>query len=120
MPRTATTADVFNTVGEPRRRAIIDCLDGNERGVCEMADLLDIDQPAVSKHLRTLREVGLVRVRRQGRHRLYTLNGHRLKAVHDWIQQFEHYWDNQLERIKEHAEQRPPGYAEDPPPPHEE
>ena len=61
-------------------------------------------QPAVSKHLRVLREVGVVDVRRHGRHRVYALNAERLKPVHDWVSEFERFWEGHLGRVKERAE----------------
>ena len=69
-----------------------------------MVASLGLAQPQVSKHLRVLREVGLVSVRGAGQQRLYKLNAERLKAIHDWVQTFEPFWDHQLDRIKERAE----------------
>ena len=71
MARAATTADAFNAVAEPRRRQILDGLAGGERSVNELVADLGLAQPQVSKHLRVLREVGLVEVREHGRRRLY-------------------------------------------------
>lgn len=71
-----------------------------------------LDQPSVSKHLGVLRRVGLVRVRRNGRHRLYRTNAEALKPMHDWTKTFERYWSHQLQRVKERAEsQMKPGPA---------
>jgi DNA-binding transcriptional ArsR family regulator len=75
MPRAATTADAFNAVAEPRRRDILDALADGERPVNDLVELLDLAQPQVSKHLRVLREVGLVVSRDEGRQRVYRLNG---------------------------------------------
>lgn len=106
MVRTATTLDVFNAIGDRRRRDILDCLARapSERAVGELVSEVGLDQPTTSKHLRVLREVGLVNVRRAGRHRLYSLNAHAIKAVHDWTRTFERFWQHQLTKIKEHAE----------------
>ena len=71
-----------------------------------MVASLGVAQPQVSKHLRVLREVGLVSVRGSGQQRLYTLNADRLKAIHDWVRTFEPFWDHQLDRIKERAERK--------------
>jgi DNA-binding transcriptional ArsR family regulator len=107
MPRAATNSDVFNAVGEPTRRAIIGLLAGGRgRDVGEMVKALRRPQPAVSKHLRVLREVGVVDVRRHGRHRVYELNAERLKPVHDWVKTFERFWSDQLARIKARAEEK--------------
>lgn len=67
-------------------------------------DALELDQPSVSKHLGVLREVGLVRVRRNGRHRLYRTNAEAIRPLHEWTKSFERYWGNQLLRVKERAE----------------
>ena len=104
MARSPTTSDAFNAVAEPRRRQILDLLALGERPVNDMVHLLGMGQPQVSKHLRVLREVGLVTVRGVGQQRLYTLNAERLKAIYDWVRAFEPFWDHQLDRIKVRAE----------------
>jgi DNA-binding transcriptional ArsR family regulator len=107
MARAATTSDVFNAIAEPRRREIIDLLatDG-EQPVGELVGRLRLAQPAVSKHLRVLRSVRLVSVRRRGRLRVYRLEPRELKTVHDWVKHYERFWTHQLSRIKERAEVR--------------
>lgn len=111
MARAATTADAFNAVAEPRRRQILDVLVGGERPVKDLVDLLDLAQPVVSKHLRVLREVGLVDVREDGRRRIYRVNGRSLKPIHDWVKTYERSWERAfdrldvvLEELKEHEE----------------
>jgi DNA-binding transcriptional ArsR family regulator len=104
MARSPTTSDAFNAVAEPRRRQILDLLVKGERPVNDMVASLGMGQPQVSKHLRVLREVGLVSVRGSGQQRLYKLNADRLKAIYDWVRTFEPFWDHQLDRIKERAE----------------
>jgi DNA-binding transcriptional ArsR family regulator len=99
MARAATTADAFNAVAEPRRRQILDLLAGGERPVNDLVALLDLAQPLVSKHLRVLREVGLVEVREEGRQRLYRLNGRPLKSIHDWVKTFEQSWTERFNRL---------------------
>ena len=89
MARAATTTDAFNAVAEPRRRQIVDLLADGERAVGDLVRELGLGQPQVSKHLRVLREVGVVEVRDQGRHRLYRLNGLALKPIHDWVKGYE-------------------------------
>ena len=101
-----TTTDAFNAIAEPRRRQIVDVLAGGQRSVTELVAILDVPQPLVSKHLRVLREVGLVTVRGSGQQRLYQLNAERLKAIHDWVKTFEPFWDHQLGLIKERAERK--------------
>ena len=99
MARAATTADAFNAVAEPRRREILDLLAGGERPVNDLVDLLGVPQPQVSKHLRVLREVGLVESRDQGRQRMYRLNGQPLKPIHDWVKNYERAWNERLDAM---------------------
>ncbi len=104
MPRAATTSDAFNAVAEPRRRQILVYLAVHEKTVGDMVVALGLEQPSVSKHLKVLRDVGLVRVRRSGRHMLYRTNADAIRPLHDWSKMFEPYWRHQLSRIKERAE----------------
>jgi DNA-binding transcriptional ArsR family regulator len=104
MARAATTSDPFNAVAEPRRRDILNYLAEQERAVGEIVAGLRIEQPSVSKHLNVLRNVGLVHVRRNGRHKLYRTNAEAIKPMHEWTKTFERYWQHQLSRIKERAE----------------
>jgi DNA-binding transcriptional ArsR family regulator len=99
MARAATTADAFNAVAEPRRRQILDLLSGGERPVNDLVQGLGLPQPQVSKHLRVLREVGLVKVRDQGRQRVYGINGHPLKPIHDWVKNYERSWSQRFDRL---------------------
>jgi len=99
MARAATTADAFNAVAEPRRRQILDALAGRERSVNDLVEALDLPQPQVSKHLRVLREVGVVEVRADGRQRLYRVNGAALKPIHDWVKDYEHLWSERFDAL---------------------
>jgi DNA-binding transcriptional ArsR family regulator len=99
MARAATTTDAFNAVAEPRRREIIDLLAAGERPVNDLVAQLGLAQPQVSKHLRVLREVGLVDVRDEGRQRLYRLNGHGLKPIHDWVSAYERTWSDRFDAM---------------------
>ena len=110
MARAATTSDVFNAVAEPRRREILDYLALAERPVGDIVAGLGLEQPSVSKHLRVLRSVGLVRVRRHGRHMLYQTNAAAIRPLHEWTETFERFWTHQLARVKERAE----GKSKDP------
>ncbi len=92
MARAATTTDAFNAVAEPRRRQILDLLSHGERAVNDLVELLGLAQPQVSKHLRVLREVDLVQVRDDGRHRLYRLNADPLRSIYDWLRPYEQAW----------------------------
>jgi DNA-binding transcriptional ArsR family regulator len=108
MARAATTTDAFNAVAEPRRRQILDALAERELSVNELVAQLDLIQPLVSKHLKVLREVGLVGVRTEGRQRVYSLNGQALKPIYDWVKNYEQTWserfnalDDLLEELKD-------------------
>jgi DNA-binding transcriptional ArsR family regulator len=104
MPRTAINTDVYTAIAEPRRRQILELVGRSEQAVNDVVTELGMDQPSVSKHLRVLREVNLVRVRRDGRRRLYSVNPQALKPVHDWVQRFEGLWSQQLDAIQARAE----------------
>jgi DNA-binding transcriptional ArsR family regulator len=99
MARAPTTTDAFNAVAEPRRRQILDVIAVGERTVSDLVALLGMSQPLVSKHLRVLREVGLVAARDEGRLRLYRLNGIALKPIYDWVKDFEHLWSERFARM---------------------
>lgn len=104
MPRAATSSDVFNAVAEPQRRAILDLLAVNERPVGDLVEALRLSQPSVSKHLRVLRQVDLVRARRDGRRILYRTNAGAIRPLHEWAGTFERFWSQRLRRIKDRAE----------------
>lgn len=104
VPRAATTSDAFNAVAEPRRREILSFLALEERPVGDIVRSLELEQPSVSKHLRVLREVGLVKVRREGRRMLYRTNADAIRPLYEWTSTFERFWRHQLSRIKERAE----------------
>ena len=99
MARAATTADAFNAIAEPRRRQILDVLAGGERPVNDLVAELGLAQPHVSRHLRVLREVGLVDVRDEGRQRMYRLNGRQLKPIHDWVRGYARTWNERLDAL---------------------
>jgi DNA-binding transcriptional ArsR family regulator len=99
VARTATTADTFNAIAEPRRREILDFLARGERPVNEVVRELRLAQPQVSKHLRVLREVGAVDVREDGRRRLYRVNGRALKPIHDWVKTYERLWAERFDEL---------------------
>ena len=99
MARAATTSDVFNAIAEPQRRAILVLLRAGERPVTELAQALRMTQPGASKHLRVLREVGLVRHRKAGKQRLYSLDAGGLRPVHEWIGGFEQFWNESFDRL---------------------
>ena len=104
MARAATSSDVFNAVAESRRRDILVFLAGDERPVGEIVDALGLAQPSVSKHLKVLRDVGLVHARRDSRQIFYRTNLEALRPLQEWTQTFERFWSHQLTRIKDRAE----------------
>ncbi len=105
MARAATTADAFNAVAEPRRRQILDVLALGELPVNDLVSRLGLAQPQVSKHLRVLREVGLVDVREEGRQRMSRLNGQALTPIHDWVKNYERSWEERFEALDELLEE---------------
>lgn len=105
MARARTTADAFNAIAEPRRRDIIDALKAGERSVNDLVDALEMTQPQMSKHLRVLREVGVVDARDAGRQRLYRLNGQALKPIHDWIAGYQQMWEQRFEHMDDVLEE---------------
>lgn len=104
MPRAATTSDVFNAIAEERRRDILAFLAPGERPVNDIVDALGLAQPSVSKHLKVLRDVGLLDVRRDGRQMHYRVNFEAMRPVRDWAHIFDRYWTNQLTRVRDRAE----------------
>lgn len=105
MARAATTSDAFNAIAEPQRRRILSQLKGRERPVGELAVALRITQPRVSKHLRVLREVGLVRMREVGRERRYSLDARGLEPIHEWVGGFERFWNEAFSRLDAYVQE---------------
>ena len=105
MARAATTSDAFNAIAEPQRRRILTLLKGRERSVNELARAMRMTPPRTSKHLRVLREVGLVRVRGAGKQRLYALDARGLKPIHAWTGGFAEYWNESFDRLNEYVKQ---------------
>jgi DNA-binding transcriptional ArsR family regulator len=104
MARAATTSDAFNAVAEPRRREILAFLAEQERPVGEIVRALEMEQPSVSKHLRVLKDVGLVDVRREGRRKLYRTNAEGIRPMYEWAGWFQQFWRRHLKGVKERAE----------------
>lgn len=105
MARAATTSDAFNAIAEPQRRRILTLLKGGERPVGELARALRITPPRASKHLRVLREVGLVRTREAGRERYYGLDARGLKPIHKWVGGFEQFWNEAFGRLDAYVQE---------------
>src|SRR2546421_11957278 len=105
VARSSTTSDVFNAVAEGRRREILDTLIAGEKAVGTIVNDLSLPQPQVSKHLRVLSEVGLVRCRAEGRRRLYSLEPGRLRPLHDWLAKYEQAWNDRLDRMDDYLKE---------------
>ena len=105
MARAATTSDVFNAIGDAHRRDILDALIDGEKAVGAIVNDLSMSQPQVSKHLRVLSEVGLVRCRPEGRRRLYRLEPARLRPMHDWLAKYERAWNERLDRMEDYLKE---------------
>ncbi|HUG09122.1 MAG TPA: metalloregulator ArsR/SmtB family transcription factor [Acidimicrobiia bacterium] len=99
MARAPTTTDAFNAIAEPRRRHILDVLADGEKSVTDIVAQLPVSQPQVSKHLKVLKDVGLVRSRAEGRRRLYRVDALALKPIHDWVKDYERLWNERLDRL---------------------
>src|SRR2546430_16735473 len=99
MAGPALTSDSLNAVAVRRRRQIPDRWPGGERPVNDLAAQRQLAQPMVAKHLRVLREVGLVGVRDHGRQRLYRLEGQPLKPIPDWVKNYERSWSQRFDRL---------------------
>lgn len=113
MARAATTTDAFNAIAEPRRRDILDVLAAGERPVNDLVGVLGLTQPQVSKHLRVLRDVGLVESREDGRQRVYRLNAAPLRYVHDWLKRYERTWNERLDVLDELLEELVEDFVEE-------
>ncbi|MQA12167.1 MAG: metalloregulator ArsR/SmtB family transcription factor [Pseudonocardiaceae bacterium] len=105
MARAATTSDVFNAIAEPQRRDILVLLRTGERPATTVAEELEMSQPGASKHLRVLREVGLVHDRRAGKQRLYSLDARGLRSVSEWIGGFEQFWNESFDRLEAYVQE---------------
>jgi DNA-binding transcriptional ArsR family regulator len=102
VARASTTSDVFNAVADMHRREILDTLIAGEKAVGAIVNDLSMSQPQVSKHLRVLSEVGLVKCRAEGRHRLYRLEPAHLRPLHDWVAKYEQAMNDRLDRMDDY------------------
>jgi len=107
MARPESSVDVFRAVADPTRRGLLDLLAGRDRPVSDLAGCFDMTLPAVSQHLRVLREAGLVEERRVGRHRFYRLNAQPLRGVAAWVSSYERFWRGKLRALGEHLQRNP-------------
>ena len=105
VARTSTTSDVFNAIAEAHRREILDVLIAGEKPVGAIVDDLSLSQPQVSKHLRVLSEVGLVRCRAEGRRRLYRLEPEHLRPLREWLVKYEQAWNDRMDRVDDYLKE---------------
>ena len=105
VARSSTTSDVFNAIAEAHRREILDVLIAGEKAVGTIVNDLSMTQPQVSKHLRVLSEVGLVKYRSEGRRRLYRLEPAHLRPFHDWLAKYEQAWNDRLDRMDDYLKE---------------
>lgn len=97
----------YTALAEPHRRQILDLLRGGERPAGDLVDRLRLSQPGVSKHLKVLREVGLVAVRAEGKQRLYALRPAPLAEVDQWLAPYRALWSTSLDALERHLEEHP-------------
>ena len=105
VARSSTASDVFNAVAKPHRREILDTLIAGEKAVGTIVTDLSMSQPQVSKHLRVLSEVGLVRCRAEGRRRLYRLEPEHLRPFREWLVKYEEAWNDRMNRLDEYLKE---------------
>jgi len=104
MSRPAASADIFQVIADPTRRALLDRLREGEQPVKQLAEPFEMTLPAISQHLQILCEAGLVTQRRAGRQRLYQLNPQPLKQVSQWVSDYEQFWQEKLDALGEYLE----------------
>jgi DNA-binding transcriptional ArsR family regulator len=96
----------FQVLAEPSRQAILDLLRDGERPVGELVDQLHLSQPAVSKHLRVLKEAGMVEARADAQRRLYRIRPEPLAELDDWLAPYRQLWTTRLDRLEDHLDHR--------------
>lgn len=106
MARPVAQPDVFTAIADPTRRRLVDLLGEAERSVTELAGYFAVSVPAISQHLRILREVGLVVVEQVGRQRFYRLQPHALRDVHDWVAVYRRFWDERFDALEKHLKEK--------------
>ncbi len=101
-----TTSNLFQALSEPSRQAILDLLRDGERPVGDLVDRLPLSQPAVSKHLRVLKEAGVVEARIEGQRRIYHIRPEPLVELDEWLSSYRQLWNVHLDRLEDHLDQR--------------
>jgi DNA-binding transcriptional ArsR family regulator len=101
-----TALTIFQALAEPSRQAILDLLRDGERPVGDLVDRLPLTQPAVSKHLRVLKEAGMVEARVDGQRRLYRIRPEPLAELDEWLASYRRLWATHLDRLEDHLVRR--------------
>ncbi len=96
--------DVFRALADPTRQAILDALRADRQPVGQIANSFPVSRPAISKHLRVLREAGLVIECKEGCQRIYELNADPLRRVDDWLKSYRQFWTDNLQSLKQYVE----------------
>jgi DNA-binding transcriptional ArsR family regulator len=105
VARASTTSDIFNAIAEAQRREVLDALIEGEKAVGTIVNDLSMSQPQISKHLRVLSEVGLVRCRAEGRRRLYRLAPEHLRPLREWLVKYEQAWNDRMDRMDDYLKE---------------
>ena len=100
------TAATFQVLGDPSRHAIVELLRSGERPVGELVEPLSLSQPAVSKHLRVLKEAGIVEARAEAQRRVYRIRSEPFAEIDGWLAGYRQLWNEHLDRLEEHLERR--------------
>ena len=106
MQKSKPSVDVFRAIADPTRRALLDMLRNEKHPALKLGKPFELTQPAISQHLKVLRQAGLVRERRVGRHRIYELDAAPLIAVRDWAAQYEEFWETKLSALGRHLRKK--------------
>lgn len=101
MARPAAREDLFRAIADPTRRGLLDQLRGGPRAVGALAAKFDQTLPAISQHLKVLRDVDLVREQRQGRQRIYTLHAAPLRELAQWVAHYDQFWERKLDALEQ-------------------
>ena len=100
-----TTTDVLEAIIDPTRRRILDAIRDGERSVGELVEIVGMHQPGVSRHLKVLRDAGLVEARKDANRRLYRLRAEPLRELDVWLEPYRLEWSNRLDSLERHLEQ---------------
>jgi DNA-binding transcriptional ArsR family regulator len=106
MARPQAQPDIFTAIADPTRRRLVDLLGDGDRSVTDLASRFKVSIPAISQHLKMLREIGLVHVEQVGRQRFYRLQPSALRVVHDWVAVYRPFWEERLDALEKHLKEK--------------